>query len=199
MLLFWCRVRRHPLIGSARHSAFATLLTSIEYPIRLGRQTRKIPHSLRPCRETRPCDLSLQTNPLKPTASSLPIYDKTICPFPIGEVAWSFTKKTTMEKDFFGKAFRVRHHLSSSLLAGFSLRPKRGHPLFEIVAVFYFPAFSGGIFLFAAFRLYTSRRVLTKSPPSLQREYIMKKEGYSILFIKRILLCPSSLPTHTTS
>ncbi len=79
----------------ARHAAFATFS---ECSMRFGRQTRKIPHSLRPCRETRPCDLSLPTNPLKPTASSLPIYDKTTDPFHRGKVAWSFTKQTKTEK-----------------------------------------------------------------------------------------------------
>lgn len=174
-------------------------LTSFEYSIRLGRQTRIIPHSLRPCRETRPCDLILQTNPSKPTASSLPIYDKTTDPFLIGKVPWSFTNKRRIEKNpsegqfnlfiIFLRLFRqhvlsVRRRALSFLKSSLSL---------------IFLLFLAGQFFSPPFAFIQSGTFWQDPPPYSQKKYITKKERFSILFVKSVLLCAFSLPTHATS
>ena len=66
---------------------------------------------------------------------------------------------------FPGKVCQIKDWMALSLLAQPSRRLKGNDLLYEIVAVFSRPVFSGGTILFAVFRLYKPQHVLPKYPP----------------------------------
>ena len=84
-----------------------------------------------------------------------------------------------------GKGCRVKDWLVLSLLARPSRRLKRLDLLYESVAVFSLPVFSGGTILSAVFGLYNPQHVLAKYPPiPIQIYHEKEKNSNSIREMK---------------
>jgi len=77
-----------------------------------------------------------------------------------------------------GKRYRVKDRLVFSLLARPSLRLKGCDLLYEIVAVFSLPVFSGGTILFAVFGFYKLQHVLAKYPPNYRKSISRKGKEF---------------------